>query len=77
MLSILLMLGVLVACPTTREPPQFYILLSTAILSTVIILHILLGGSPVLWIVMKFTRDQGTVSLQVLQLLPITVAVKI
>lgn len=60
MLSVLLMLGVLVVCPETREPYMFYILLSIAILTTVICLHLLLGGSPFIWIVLNITRDQGT-----------------
>lgn len=62
MLSVLLLLGVLVAYPDTREPCAFYILLSSAILTTVICLHLLLGGSPFIWIVLNITRDQGTVS---------------
>ncbi|XP_034246891.1 dolichol kinase isoform X2 [Thrips palmi] len=60
MLSVLLMLGVLVASPETREPYLFYVVLSLAVLTTVVCLHLLLGGSPFIWIVLNITRDQGT-----------------
>lgn len=59
-LSVLAILATLVLFPTTREPPMFYMLLSSASFATVIVLHILLGGSPILWIFLKITHDQGT-----------------
>ncbi|XP_026291838.1 dolichol kinase isoform X1 [Frankliniella occidentalis] len=60
MVFVLLMLAALVSLPILREPPQFFIVLSTAILGTVVSLHGLLGGSPILWILVNITRDQGT-----------------
>lgn len=60
MVFVLLMLAALVSLPILREPPQFFIVLSTAILGTVVSLHGLLGGSPILWILVNITRDQST-----------------
>ncbi|KAK3917190.1 Dolichol kinase [Frankliniella fusca] len=60
MAFVILMLLALVAFRMLREPPQFYMVLSTAILCTVVSLHWLLGGSPILWILVNITRDQGT-----------------
>lgn len=60
--AVLGMLLVLVFVPLTREPPQFFMVLSSAILFTVIALHSLLGGSPILWILYNIIRDELTVS---------------
>lgn len=63
MLCVFATLLALYVSPILRIPPLFYMVWGGAAVTTVVVLHGLLGGSPLLWIMMMVTRDHVTLHL--------------